>query len=188
MSTACRYCIFATVLYPLDGTHSIWAASCNSSAPYRHVSDRLLGLARERGPDLRGHRLIRCLQQQRHIPHLLLAECVLERRHSGKADAVLHLPVGFTGLVIAYTHDVPLSMLLPQLRRLWIHPLGEVRVTVRRSVASRTLLRVDLRAGQVHLRVTGKWRLLHLVQHSSTQRHSNDLRFEGKRLVRCGDG
>src|SRR5215469_15075275 len=112
---------------------------------------------------------------------------MLKRRHSGQANPVLYLPIGFARIVIADADDILRAVLLPELRCAWIHRLREIGVVSGSSMAGGTLLRVDLRAGLVHLLIRGKGWLLHLVQDAGIERKTNNLSFKRKRLVRGCD-
>src|ERR1700679_3161259 len=139
--------------------------------PFQHPNHRI------------GQLLVGMRKQQRHVPHLIVCQDALERGHAAEADAVLHLPVGLSRRVIANAYNILMSMLLPKLRRVRIHLLGERNILPRDAMAARALQLVGLRSSLVHILTDAKRWLLHLAIDARMLRHLNDLRLKGERLI-----
>ena len=82
-------------------------------------------------------------QEHAHLPHLAIAQMLLESRHARHADAAFYLDVGLPGLVVGHAHAAK------QLRWLREHAVGSHRLRLAgQTVAKGALVLVYLCASQ----------------------------------------
>ena len=131
--------------------------------------------------------LLALAQEDAYLPHFVVGELGLEGGHSGEADAVLDLPVGFADRVVADTDDIGIVVVgLEQGWGVGIHVVADGGGLIVEAVANGAALDVDVGAG-------GEVRLIgnhagadHFFLNTRIKWHMDDLALVGDR--RIGDG
>ena len=94
------------------------------------------------------HGLVGVGEEEADLPHFGVAELGLEGGHSGKADAVEDLPVGFAEGVVADAHNVRLVVMgLEKLGSVGVHVGADRRRAIVEAVADGAPVDVDVSAG-----------------------------------------
>lgn len=130
------------------------------------------------------HGLVGVGEEEAYLPHFVVAELGLERRHAGEADAVLDLPIGFADRVVADSDDVGVALM--RLEQGWgvgIHVIANGGRPVVQAVAERATLSVYAGAGGEVRGVGPHVSADHFPLNPCIERHVHKLALVGERRV-----
>jgi hypothetical protein len=123
-------------------------------------------------------------EEQTHLPHLGIVQCVLKFRHSRQPDSVRYLPVSFASRIIGH------ALAFEKRRGLGKHSLCHgCLVDIRQPMADGASILINFRAGKICVFIGGDWnRLGHFLLYVRIERlvgeellHRHRLVFDGSR-------
>lgn len=135
------------------------------------------------------HWLVGVGEEEADLPHLGIAELGFEGGHSGEADAVLDLPVGFADWIVADSDYVWLVVVgFEELRGIGIHVIADCSGVAVQAVTDGAAFDVDAgtrgEVSRIRLHVCSG----HFVFDAGLEWDVDELAFMGKGGIGNGDG